>query len=179
MAPEGVAPSRDVGLTIRLALPAEYRAIGDLTVRAYLTVGDPLLGSPTYTGYEHELRDVAGRAKTCQVLVAIDRDGNILGTVTYVPGPGTPWSESEREGEAGFRALAVDPSARGRGVGRALAWACVERAVAAGRRGVAIYTRPAMTAAHQMYTSMGFVREQSRDWEFEPGEWLWSYVLTF
>ncbi len=179
MAPEGVAPRSDVDLTIRLALPVEYQAIGELTVRAYLTVGDPLLGNPTDTGYEHELRDVAGRAETCQVLVAIDRDRKILGTVTYVSGPGTPWSESERDGEAGFRALAVEPAARGRGVGRALARACVERAVATGRRGVAIYTRPAMTAAHQMYASMGFVRDQSRDWEFEPGEWLWSYVLTF
>jgi GNAT superfamily N-acetyltransferase len=176
---EGAPTSRDVGLTIREALPAEYQLIGDLTVRAYLTVGDPLLGSPTYTEYEHELRDVAGRAETCRVLVAIDRGENIVGTVTYVPGPGTPWSESEREGEAGFRALAVDPSARGRGVGRALAGACLERALAAARIGVAIYTRPAMTAAHQMYASMGFVRDQSRDWEFEPGEWLWSYVLAF
>jgi len=36
-----------------------------------------------------------------------------------------------------------------------------------------------MTAARRMYASMGFVRDQSRDWEFEPGEWLWSYVVIF
>jgi len=177
MEPEVKAPRRDAGLTIRAAAPAEYAEIGELTIRAYATVGDPLQGGPTYAAYEHELRDVAGRAETCLVLVAVGRGGRILGAVTYVPGPGTPWSESERDGEAGFRALAVDPAAHGSGVGRALATACIERARETGRHGLAIYTRPSMTVAHRMYESLGFVRERSRDWEFQPGEWLWSYVL--
>ena len=173
------APGRDAAVHVREAAPVEYAAIGELTVRAYATVGDPLDGGPTYAAYEDELRDVAGRARTCVVLVATGDAGRILGAVTYVPGPGTPWSETELDGEAGFRALAVDPEARGRGVGRALATACVERAREAGRHGVAILTRPSMTAAHRLYESLGFVRERPRDWEFEPGEWLWSYVLTF
>jgi ribosomal protein S18 acetylase RimI-like enzyme len=175
--PEAPA-SASPGITIREAVPAEFAPIGDLTVRAYATIGDPIQGTPTYEAYEHELRDVAGRTATCTVLVAVDASNRLLGAVTYVPGPGTPWSESERDGEAGFRTLAVDPAARGRGVGRALAVACIERARATGRTGVAIYTRPAMTVAHGMYESLGFVRDRSRDWEFEPGQWLWSYVLT-
>jgi ribosomal protein S18 acetylase RimI-like enzyme len=169
----------DTDLVIRTAAPPEYREIGELTVRAYATVGDPLLGDPVYTAYEDELRDVAGRAETCLVLVAVDDHARIHGAVTYVPGPGTPWSETERDGEAGFRALAVDPASRGRGIGRALATGCLERARQDGRRGVAILTRPSMTAAHRLYESLGFVRDRSRDWEFERGEWLWSYVLTF
>jgi ribosomal protein S18 acetylase RimI-like enzyme len=165
--------------TIRQATPAEYAAIGELTVCAYATVGDPLMGTPSYAAYERELRDVAGRAETCLVLVAVDTAARIVGAVTYVPGPGTPWSESEREGEAGFRALAVDPEARGRGVGRALVEACIRQARGSGRRGVSILTRPSMTAAHRLYETLGFAREASLDWEIEPGEWLWSYVLTF
>jgi ribosomal protein S18 acetylase RimI-like enzyme len=167
------------GARIREAAPFEYREIGELTVRAYATVGDPLLGDPLYTAYEAELRDVAGRAETCVVLVAVDAADRLLGAVTYVPGPGTPWSETERDGEAGFRALAVDPGSRGMGVGRALATACLDRARGSGRTGVAILTRPSMTAAHRLYESLGFARTRPRDWEFEPGEWLWSYVLTF
>jgi len=62
MAPEAAAAERDASLEIREAVPAEYEAIGELTVRAYATVGDPLLGSRANTDYEHELRDVAGRA---------------------------------------------------------------------------------------------------------------------
>lgn len=179
MRPDLEAPGQDVQLHVREATPAEFAEIGELTVRAYATVGDPLEGGPMYAAYEDELRDVAGRAETCVVLVAVGRTGRIVGAVTYVPGPGTPWSETERDGEAGFRALAVDPVARGRGVGRALAVACVERAREAGRHGVAVLTRPSMTAAQRLYESLGFVRHRSRDWEFEPGEWLWSYVLTF
>jgi GNAT superfamily N-acetyltransferase len=112
------------------------------------------------------------------VLVAVDTDGAILGTVTYIPGPG-PLAESERDDEAGFRVLAVDPAAQGRGVGRALAEACVARARTAGRAGVAILTRPSMRAAHRLYESMGFVRDRADDWEFEPGEWLWGYRIRF
>ncbi len=178
MRPEVAVSDRRAGFAIRAAALADYPAIGELTVRAYATVGDPLQGAPTYAAYEDELRDVAGRAETCLVLVAVDREDRILGAVTYVPGPGTPWSESEREGEAGFRALAVDPGARGLGVGRALATACIERAIDSGRHGLSIFTRPSMTVAHRLYESLGFVRDESRDWEFEPGEWLWSYVLA-
>ena len=68
----GASPAAEARPAIRVASPAEYAEIGELTVRAYATVGDPLQGSPTYAAYEDELRDVAGRAATCQVLVAVE-----------------------------------------------------------------------------------------------------------
>jgi hypothetical protein len=34
-----------------------------------------------------------------------------------------------------------------------------------------------MLAAHRMYAAYGFVRDPARDWEFEPGEWLWALTL--
>ncbi len=160
--------------TIREIQPDEYEALGEVTVRAYDAV--PGLADP---GYNTELRDVARRAALIPVLVAVDPDGVVLGGVTYVPGPGSPFAESERDGEAGFRMLAVDPVASGRGVGRALAEACIARARAEGRTGVAIYTRPGRSVAQALYASMGFERDPSRDWEFAPGESLWSFVLPF
>ena len=74
------------------------------------------------------------------------------------------------------------PSTRrpaGRGIGRALAQACIDRARAEGRSGVAILTRPSRPVAQGLYTSLGFVRDTSRDIEYDPGRWLWSFVLTF
>jgi ribosomal protein S18 acetylase RimI-like enzyme len=178
---DGAAARTDVGtdayrppFTIREVRPDEYEALGDLTVRAYAAIP-----GETDDGYHPYLRDVASRAEWIPVLVAVDGEGRLLGGVSYVSGPGTPYSESEQPGEAGFRTLAVDPIATGRGVGRALAQACIDRARLDGRTGVAIYTRPAMLAAHGLYGSLGFRREPSRDWEFEPGEWLWSFVLRF
>ena len=164
------------GVSIRLLAPDDdTAAIGELTVAAYLTnEGD------TDIGYHAELRDVARRARHCPVLVAVEDDtGAIVGTVTYAPGPDNPFAEIERDDEAGFRMLAVAPSSQGRGIGRALATACVERARAEGRGGLAIFTRPAARSAHALYDSMGFVRDPERDWEFEPGEWLWAFALRF
>ena len=68
-------------LVIRRARPDEYATVGDLVVEAYRTLPDP------HDHYEARLRDVATRAVTSVVLVA-ESDGRLVGTVTYVPGPG-------------------------------------------------------------------------------------------
>ena len=161
------------GLVIRDARPEEHDALGRLTVEAYRAAGEP------NEGYYPELLDVAGRARAVPVLVAVDvPTGRLLGTVTYVPGPG-PYHEGEFGDLASMRMLAVAPEAQGRGVGRALAEACLARARDAGRAGLALYTRPFMAAAQQLYGSLGFRRVPELDWEFEPGEWLWAYRLLW
>jgi GNAT superfamily N-acetyltransferase len=167
-APRSVA---DTSFEIREARPDEYEAAGELAAVTYSAFGELDMS------YLDEVRDVRRRAESVPVLVAAEPDGTLLGTVTYVPGPG-PFSESEREGEAGFRMLAVAPWAQGRGVGRRLVEACIERARADGRIGVAILTTPGMQVAHRLYESMGFVRDASRDWEYLPGKVLWGFRLA-
>jgi GNAT superfamily N-acetyltransferase len=162
-----------ITFTIREAAPAEYESVGDVIETAYRAVNDP-----KFEDYVDEVRDVARRARVCPILVAVEEGtAEILGTVTYVPGSGNPYAELEHDDEAGMRMLAVRPVAQGRGVGRALVTAVADRARAAGRRGLAINTRPSMVAAHRMYERYGFVRDPARDWEFEPGEWLWALTL--
>jgi ribosomal protein S18 acetylase RimI-like enzyme len=160
-------------ITIRAARPEEFATIGEIVVAAYQTLGTE---SDDYVEY---LRDTAARADAGAVLAALDESGTVLGTVTYVPGPGTALSEIERDNEGGFRALAVEPAAHGRGVGRALVMEVIARARAEGRVGVAMYTRPSMVAAQHLYESVGFSRQPADDWNFEPGEWLWAYRLRF
>lgn len=157
---------------IREARPDEFDAIGELTVETYRTAGE------SSEEYYPELRDVAERAAQVPVLVAIDSETDaLLGSVTYVPGPG-PYHEGEFGEDATFRMLAVAAVAQGRGVGRALVEACIDRARADGRAGIGIYTRPFMTVAHGLYERLGFERIRELDWEFEPGEWLWAYRLA-
>jgi ribosomal protein S18 acetylase RimI-like enzyme len=159
------------GFTIRDARPAEYATVGDLVVEAYRDTGE------ADESYFSELTEVAERAAQVPVLVAVDdATGAVLGTVTYVPGPG-PFHEGEFGDAATFRMLAVAAGARGRGVGQALVETCIERARAAGRQAVAIYTRPFMTAAQRMYERLGFERLPDLDWEYETNEWLLAYRL--
>ena len=61
------------------------------------------------------------------------RGRRVLGGVTYVPGPGSPFAEFTDPDAAGIRMLAVADDAQGRGVGEALGRACIDRARAAGR----------------------------------------------
>ena len=80
-----------------------------------------------------------------------------------------------RPGDAMFRFLAVDPAARGRGVGRALFQACLERARAAGRRRMALHTTEWMITARAMYERAGFLREPEGDAQL-PGVRIIAYA---
>ena len=73
--------------------------------------------------------------------------------------------------------LAVDPAAQGRGVGRALVLACIDRARADRRSRLVLLTRPLMRSAHGLYTGLGFRRAPARDWEPEPGLELLGFEL--
>ncbi|MFR9781005.1 GNAT family N-acetyltransferase [Micromonospora sp. MS34] len=154
------------GLVVRRAQPADHPAVARLTVAAYEADGQ-LKGE---TGYGTVLADVAARAGTGEVLVAVDEvSGAVLGAVTFVL-PGTPYAELSGPGEAEFRMLAVDPAAQGRGAGAALVRACVARAAELGCSAVVICVRSGMAAAaHRLYERFGFVRSPELDWSPLPG----------
>lgn len=161
------------GLLIRPARPADFAAIGRLTVAAYAADGQ-LDGEH---GYAETLADVAGRAANGELLVALDEaTGEILGSVLFVL-PGTPYAELSGPGEAEFRMLAVDPAAQGRGVGVALATACLTRARELGCAAVVICTRSFAVRAHQLYARLGFHRMPQRDWSPLPGVDLYALRL--
>jgi ribosomal protein S18 acetylase RimI-like enzyme len=158
-------------VVVRPVEPREYEAVGDITVAAYTTVD----GFSPGARYETELRDVASRVESAEVLVAAGPDGRVLGAVTFVPGPG-PLAEFDGPGESGMRMLAVDPAAQGRGVGRLLAQACVERARASGRSRLVLHTTTAMHAAHRLYQRLGFARAPDLDMRTQGGMLLEAYV---
>jgi GNAT superfamily N-acetyltransferase len=160
-----------VTVEIRLVQPHEHHTLGELTVEAYRALDGAELGA-----YEDELADVAARACAAEVLVAVE-GGLVLGGVTFVPGPDNPYAEELEEGEVGIRMLAVAPSVQGKGVGRALSVACIERAQDRRARRVALHSTPWMRAAHRLYESLGFVRTPERDLQVSPDVLLLSFVL--
>lgn len=162
-------------VVVREARPEEYERIGELTVAAYAIY--PEVGDDDE--YVRELRDVAGRSRTNPIYAAVDAAGRVIGGAMYVPGPGNPHAEVERDGEAGIRMLAVAPEAQGQGAGSALVEALMARARADGRRGMALLTLDSMANAHRLYARTGFHRDVARDWEFESGLILRCFAATF
>jgi ribosomal protein S18 acetylase RimI-like enzyme len=142
-------------MVIRPARIDEYEAVGELVIGAYATLPDR---DPVYDAV---LRDVANRAATADVLVA-EAEGAIIGTVTFVPGPG-PQAEVDDPDAAAIRMLGVAPEARGMGVGAALVEECIERARKLGRLRVLLDTRQSMEAAHRLYERAGFRRAPELD----------------
>ncbi|MEU6378645.1 GNAT family N-acetyltransferase [Streptomyces sp. NPDC046909] len=166
-------------IEIRAADPSEYDTIGEITAQAYLL--DDLLAFGESDWYLGELRDVAKRAASAEVLVAV-LGGEPVGTVTYVSPAGGHMAELSRPGEAEIRMLGVAQAARGRGAGEALVRACVDRAKATeGCTGMVLSTQPIMHAAHRIYERLGFVRAPERDWRPIEGDdfTLVTYELTF
>jgi ribosomal protein S18 acetylase RimI-like enzyme len=157
-------------MDIRDALASEHAELGELCVHAYRAIGS------VSDRYAAALRDVAGRAQTARVLVAVD-DGAPLGCVTLIL-DGGPLRELAAPDEGEFRMLAVDPAAQGRGVGAALVAACVEKVRGAGRARVVISSATDMTAAHRLYERLGFVRAPARDWRPVPAVQLLAYELA-
>ena len=152
-------------MEIRAARPEDHEAIGQLTVDAYESVNPHAMKGD----YDEELRAVAERTKECVVLVAVDDEGAVLGSVTYVPGPDTAMSEFDDLDAAGIRMLAVAIDRQGSGAGRALTEACIERARAAGRRKIVLHSTESMTVARAMYERRGFGRAPDRDvWVTDP-----------
>jgi GNAT superfamily N-acetyltransferase len=164
-----------VPLEIREArTDAEVEAAGRVTVAANAEFaptdpGDPFNSS--WTRYLAEMADAAARAAQGVLLVAVE-EGRVVGTVTLYLRPG---SMQWRREDAMFRLLAVDPAARGRGIGHALFQACLDRARAAGKRRMALHTTEWMATARAMYERAGFKREPEGDIQL-PGVSIIAYA---
>jgi ribosomal protein S18 acetylase RimI-like enzyme len=154
---------------IRAARLDEQEVAGDLCVRAYIEGGHLDPADP----YAETLRDVAARASTTELLVAV-RDGAIVGTVTICP-PESPWAEFCRPGEFEFRFLAVEPESWGSGVAPSLVDACEERARDIGASTIVIGVIEHNAAGHRLYARLGFERCPERDWVPVPHVNLWAY----
>jgi len=158
---------------VRPARPGEIDEVGRLTQRAYVTDG---LVEPDGT-YVAELGRAAQRARDAELLVAVDPQGTLLGTVT-VCAPGSPLAEVSRPDELEFRMLAVSPDARRRGVGEALVTAVLQQAAELGAHRVVLCSAEHMSAAHRLYSRMGFIRLPERDWYPVPDLRLLAFGRT-
>lgn len=156
---------------IRPARADELPALGRLVADAYAALpGMP--GPEEQPGYYAMVRDAAARARNpaIRILAAVTPSGELLGSADLIEDMahyGSGGTASSRRNAAGIRLLAVAPTARGHGVGKALARHCIERARALGRSAVVLHTTRAMQTAWRMYEQLGF--ERSPDLDFRQG----------
>jgi ribosomal protein S18 acetylase RimI-like enzyme len=156
---------------VREVRPEEYAEAGRVTALAYREFVVP--GETSWEEYLGEIADVAGRAQTASVLVAV-LDGRIVGSATLELGDRIDDDDPPlAPDEAHLRMLGVDPKARGRGAARALIDACFNHARSAGRSRLTLNTTQRMTTAQRMYEAMGF--EPMPERVFPDGFVLLSY----
>ena len=97
---------------------------------------------------------------SAQILIAEDRNGVILGTMTLIifriPTGIRAWIED----------VVVDSSARGMGIGKELNLAALELAKKAGAKTVELTSRPSREQANQLYKNIGFAKRETNVYRF-------------
>lgn len=145
-------------VAVRTAHERDRGAVRAL-VRAGYAEFAPAVGPVHHATMATNLDRVVRTAGPDRLIVA-ERDGQVVGTVTYLA-PGHPDYDHVPADWAVIRALAVHPPARGHGVARALTDECLRRARAHDARTIGLHTAELMTAARTLYEGLGFVRDRS------------------
>jgi len=157
---------------VRNAKPAEFEQVGQLMVLVY----SQLEGFPKESEQPDYYKVLAAVGKLTnqpgtELLIAATTEGKIAGAVVYFSDMkyyGSGGTATRETNASGFRLLAVDPSARGKGVGKLLAKECIRKAGENKNHQLIIHTTMAMQTAWKMYENLGFKR--SEDLDFRQGE---------
>ena len=158
-------------ITIRVAREQDVEAARSILGKAYGEY-ESFFPAENWVPYLADILDLEGRAEASELMVA-ELDGELVACVSYFPPgakmsyPSDSFSEHWPVEWSAFRLLAVDPSARGKGVGRLLTEACIERARTEGAPALGLHTTQPMAVARAMYERMGF--ERAPRFDFRPG----------
>lgn len=160
-------------LKIRDAQPEEHERLQSVAIAAYGEF-ESFLGPDFMNRFSADVLRLMNDPNT-EVIVA-ELDGSPAGTITFYP-DGRNYDEAVPADWACLRTLAVLPSARGRGVGRALMDACLARARMLGRTRVLLHTLSFMTAAIALHERLGFRRAPELDVRHAPEVIFIAYLL--
>lgn len=153
--------------TVRNAKPGEFEQVGKLMVQVYSQLeGFPKqTEQPEYYKMLANIGDFIHKPGT-ELLVAVSADGKIAGGVVYFSNMqhyGSGGTATNELNASGFRLLAVDPLARGLGIGKLLTNECIRKAKDNKHSQLIIHSTKAMQTAWNMYENMGFKRSEDLD----------------
>ena len=158
-------------ISVREAEKADIEAARSVLRVAYQEY-ESSFPAANWAPYLQDILDLEGRAGESKLLVA-ELGSGIVGCVSYFPPgskasyPSDAFSERWPDDWGAFRLLAVDPSARGHGVGRRLTDLCIEYARRDGAKALGLHTTAPMGVARAMYERMGF--DRAPEYDFRPG----------
>lgn len=99
---------------------------------------------------EDDVKELMSRPDTF-VFVAKDKSGSIVGTITLISN-----LKFGTRRQTWFEDLVVDDTYRGRGIGKALTQAAMQKAVEIGCNSICLTSRSSRIAANGLYQSLGF-----------------------
>ncbi len=165
---------------IRDARPTDTdrEAVRELTLRAYEEYAALMLPSH-WAGYRENIIATLESAEPAGRIVA-ERDGVIVGSVLLYPAGRVLYSPDGDVFTTSWpevRLLAVDPAARGRGLGAALLGEAISRARRSGYRFLVLHTNDMMRAAIHLYEKVGFKRFPELDFAVDEDVIIKAYRL--
>ena len=163
-------------ITVRAAHTAEHAQISRLTLdayRQYATLMAPSAWAALEQAVHVSLADDTGVTR-----IVAEVDGVIVGSAAlYAPDAAAYGALASPTSWPEVRLVAVAPTARGRGIARALVDECVRRARLAGATTLGLHTSRTMRDAIRLYERMGFVRDPERDFQPPGAELVEGYLL--
>jgi ribosomal protein S18 acetylase RimI-like enzyme len=120
----------------------------------------PQLSSSSPAPTKAELETIVAH-DACELLLAHDDDGRLLGSMTLVTFPiPTGW-------RGWIEDVVVDEAARGKGVGEKLNLRALEIARERGVKTVDLTSRPSRVAANKLYQKIGFVARETNIYRYD------------
>jgi GNAT superfamily N-acetyltransferase len=130
----------------------------------------------TWEGLSKAVDTVLANSGPAEIIVATDGD-RIVGSVFLYPGGSSPYPDEKPLPAPEFRLLSVEPTRRGKGIGRALVEECIRRANDADASELGLHTSVSFRAAIALYQSLGFERAPERDFQPPGAELVEGYRL--
>jgi len=143
-------------LRIRDFEPADAEAVDSVALAAFRQYRGVYSDWATLQQAVGKMSGLAGEAE----LLVAQLGGRTAGAVAYCPPFSTPRASFFEPHWPLIRMLVVAPEGRGRGLGRSLTQACIDRARRDGAGSIALHTSPAMAVALALYRRMGFRLER-------------------
>ena len=163
-------------IAVRDARDGDRNAIRAVTLAAYEEYARAF-PEPFWTAYRRMLVETLEGSGPAARIVA-ERQGAVVGSVLLYPAAAHAYGGVAEVGRwPEVRLLAVLPSERGQGVGKALMDECVRRARHAGALAVGLHTMDVMGTAVRLYARMGFEHVPSLDFNPVPGVVVKGYRL--